>query len=72
LRYRDKTEEMVQFQIQSEEQFRELSALIKGWYSKGIKIYEEYDHQRSYGLQHLTYAEVQDFKAKFQNNNISD
>jgi len=63
---RNLTEEIFSFQLDSEEMFYQLSNCIKDLYLKDIDIYETYDNMKSYGLRHLNYSEIQDFKIKFQ------
>ena len=66
--YKDKSEESIQFQLESEELLLKLAGYIRALYATEVKVYEEYDHLRSYGLQHLTYSEIQRFKAAHQKN----
>ncbi len=55
----------IRFQLESKQQFRELASWIRNLYQYKIEILEKYDHIRSYGLEHLNYAEIQEFKNRY-------
>ena len=52
-------------QLESYNQFIELGNWLKSLYKTKIEIMEKYDHVRSYGLKHLNYKEIQNFKKEY-------
>ena len=56
---------ILHFQIESEEHLDELANWIKSLYKFKIKIVEKYENSTSFGLNHLNYNEIQEFKKKY-------
>lgn len=56
---------ILHFQIESEEHFDELANWIKSLYKSKIQIVEKSGNQTTYGLSHLKYKEIQEFKKKY-------
>jgi hypothetical protein len=56
---------ILHFQIETEEHFVELANWIKSLYKFKIKIVEKYENSTSFGLNHLNYNEIQEFKKKY-------
>lgn len=50
------------FQLESKDQFIAMGRWLKSLYKLQITIVEKYDHLKSYGLRHLNYDEIQEFK----------
>lgn len=56
---------ILNFQIESEGHFEELANWIKSLYKSKIQIVEKSGNQISYGLRHLKYIDIQEFKKKY-------
>ena len=63
--YDDSESKEFDFQINSLQHFQELSEWIKNLYQTKIEIKEEYGNLKSYGLEHLNYKQIQEFKKKY-------
>lgn len=57
--------EIINFQIKSVDQLEKLKIWIRILYQNDIVIVEEFGYSKSYGLEHLNYAEIQEFKANY-------
>ena len=55
----------VYFQLESKQQFQELANWVKNIYQYKIQVLEKYDQIRSYGLEHLSFAKIQEFKNRY-------
>lgn len=56
---------ILHFQIESEEHLDELANWIKSLYKSKIQIVEKSGNLTTYGLRHLKYNEIQEFKKKY-------
>ena len=63
----DKDEIVLVFRIDSEAHLNSLADTLKELYRQKIPIKEALGNSRSYGLQHLNYKQIQEFKKKYIN-----
>jgi hypothetical protein len=62
--YKD-DEYKVRFELESEKELTKLGEYISNLYRKEITIVEKYDTLNSYGLKHLNFKEIQEFKNEY-------